>query len=178
MITKPIGGLIEDTSILIGKAKDITNEEMKLERIRLPRFICPGPVVMEYCNYLVNGAWFVHDLLNSNNGSYFCHLPVNNNTMLLIFTTKQLVIIDMHSHSLLWSCCYSSIHTQLKKQYLILRNDHQVVTCFVHRQLFIYLIQYYLILFAKTMPNDCIPSIYSFVNRLLTGLECITYSCL
>lgn len=172
MIVKPIGGLIDDTSVLIGKAKSITNEEMTLERIRLPRFICPGLVVMEYCDYLVNGAWFVHNLLNSKNGTYFCHLPVNNNTMLLVFTTKQLIVIDIHSHTLIWSCCYSSIDVQLKKHYLLLRNHHQVVTCFVHRQLFIYLIQYYLILFTKTIPSDYTPFMYSFVNRLLTGLEC------
>ena len=166
MITQPLGGLIDDTSNLLNKMQTVTDKSLKLERIRPPRYIFPSPVLIEYSSYLAYGKAAVRSIIDS----YVCHVPTNNNNVLIVFSQNKLFAVDDQAKTVLWEALYSRIVVQTHKQCVILKNGERSFSCFVHHKLFHALLPCCIQAVVKS-PKE--PTFLWVIQRLLTALHCL-----
>lgn len=172
MFTKPLGGLLDDTTHVLDRMKTLANKEEKPEKVRIPRFVNPGGLLIPYSLYLSNGTLYFHSLLHSLNLSYICHLPINNRSCLLLFTEKEILITYNNGSKLLWRCSYDYLILSLHQGYLVMNNQQSSFSCFIHSTLICNLIYYYLLLFSFSFSNQLLTQ---FIIRLLYCLDCISF---
>ena len=98
IVTKPLGGLLDDTSHLIDKVKDITNTEVFPMMVRLPRCIGFDVCLQPYSLYTAIGMKYMCILIRKEvvnlQDKYVIHCPVNQGALVLFFTTQCLLVID------------------------------------------------------------------------------------
>lgn len=113
IVTKPLGGLLDDTSHLIDKVKDMTNTEVFPMILRLPRYIGFDVCLQPYSLYTAIGMKYMHILIRKEitdiSDKYVIHCPVNQSELVLFFTTKVLLIIDTETNRVIWKEPYHSV---------------------------------------------------------------------
>ena len=130
IITKPIGGLLDDTSSLVGKMKDIAKIEATPVRYRAPRCLRLDSSLQPYDGYLANGQQFIPELYRRNyigiEEQYVVHASVSAGSLILFFTTERMVIIDPHAKSVTWSELYTLIETMgSQSHFLFMRGSDE-----------------------------------------------------
>lgn len=127
IITKPIGGLLDDTSSLVGKMKDIAKIEATPVRYRAPRCLRFDSSLQPYDGYLANGQQFFPELYRRNyvdiEERYVVHASVNAGSMILFFTTQRMLVIDPHAKSVTWSEPYSLIQTMGTQSHFVFMRE-------------------------------------------------------
>lgn len=116
IITKPVGGILDDTSSLLGKMKDMARVEIVPVRVRVPRYIGFGDVLSPYDGFTACGEAFMavlnrEGLVSLHSERYVVHIPVNDEEMVLFFTTARLFVIHVKENRVVWSECYENIVT-------------------------------------------------------------------
>ena len=113
IVTKPLGGLLDDTSHLIDKVKDITNTEVFPMMVRLPRCIGFDVCLQPYSLYTAIGMKYMCILIRKEvvnlHDKYVIHCPVNQGALVLFFTTQCLLVIDTKTNRVTWKEPYPSV---------------------------------------------------------------------
>ena len=124
IITKPVGGILDDTSQLLGKMKDIARVEVVVPRVRVPRCVGFGDVLSPYDQYTAGGEAFMAVLVRSglarSGERYVIHIPVSDNAQVLYFTTERVAVVSVAEDRVVWSGGYGSVTTAGSENHFLL----------------------------------------------------------
>ena len=167
IITKPLGGLLDDTSNLIDKMKDMTNNEVYPVILRLPRCIGYDPCIQPYCLYTAIGMKYMQILIREGiadlTDKYVIHCPVNNGSLVLFFTSSYLLVINCESNRVIWKEPYYAIsvygtasHCIFSRRNIAMNSKNQdcPITCEFNNTTLFNLVQLFLKISCKELDRE------------------------
>ena len=124
ILTKPVGGILDDTSMLLGKMKDIARVEAVAPRVRLPRCVGFGDVLSPYDPFTAGGEAFMLALVRSglaqSGERYVIHVPVSDSALVLYFTTERVAVVSVVEDCVVWSEVYPNVATTGSENHFLL----------------------------------------------------------